>query len=93
MVTLRTEAVAISPTASSASSLDSQIYPEVQPFATKPSQQVQLATDTITAASRMLSKQRWEELKPTIRHLYLDHNRTLKELAEYIQENHGIKPT
>ena len=49
--------------------------------------------DVLTSGSHMLSKQGWEELKPIIRQLYLDENQTLKQLAEYMQEQHGIKPT
>jgi hypothetical protein len=49
--------------------------------------------DMPTSGSRMLSKQDWEDLKPTIRRLYLDENMTLKQLADYIQKDHGVKPT
>jgi hypothetical protein len=41
----------------------------------------------------MLSKQGWQELKPIIRQMYLDENQTLKQLAEYMQEHYGVKPT
>jgi len=94
MVTIRTETliVAFPPTASSASSLNSD-SPILTPSGAKASHEVHLDTGTIKASSHMLSKQDWEELKPSIRHQYLDKNRTLKELSEYIHENRGVKLT
>ena len=55
--------------------------------------EVRTGADGMTIGNRMLSKSAWEELKPTIRNLYLDQTQTLKQLAEYIQEHHGFKPT
>jgi hypothetical protein len=39
------------------------------------------------------SKGDWAEVKETIRELYLDQGQTLLQLAQYLQENHGFKPT
>ncbi|PMD62968.1 uncharacterized protein K444DRAFT_661992 [Hyaloscypha bicolor E] len=39
------------------------------------------------------SKGDWAEVKETIRELYLDQGHTLLQLAQYLQENHGFKPT
>jgi len=79
--------------ASSASSLDSLPLPGKKlPRAMLPSE-VRTGADTMTIGNRMLSKSAWEELKPTIRNLYLDQTQTLKQLAKYIQEHHGVKLT
>jgi hypothetical protein len=39
------------------------------------------------------SKRDWAEVKETIRELYLNQGQTLLQLARYLQENHGFKPT
>jgi hypothetical protein len=93
MVTLRSEAVAFLPTSTSASPSGSPILTKARISNSDSSPEIRPGMAALTTGSRMLSKQGWEELKPTIRHLYLDQNRTLKQLAEYIQEHHGVKPT
>jgi len=42
---------------------------------------------------RGFSKSDWAEVKETIRELYLDQGYTLLQLTQYLQENHGFKPT
>ena len=42
---------------------------------------------------RGFSKKDWADLKPTIRNLYLDQGQTLEQLAKYLEDNHGYKPT
>jgi hypothetical protein len=93
MVTLRTEAGAVSPISSSSSSSDSLPLTKDMPSTSRSSLVLPAGKDKLKNGSRMLSKQSWEELKPTIRQLYLNENRTLKQLAEYIHELHGVKPT
>ena len=41
----------------------------------------------------MPAKKDWEDLKPTIRELYLGQGQTLQQLAKYLEERHGFKPT
>jgi len=33
------------------------------------------------------------DMKPIIRKLYLDQGQTLEQLAKYLEDNHGYKPT
>jgi hypothetical protein len=40
-----------------------------------------------------LAKKNWDDLKPTIRELYLDQGQTLKQLAKYLGEHYGFRPT
>jgi hypothetical protein len=40
-----------------------------------------------------LAKKNWNDLKPTVRELYLDQGQTLKQLAKYLEEHHGFRPT
>jgi hypothetical protein len=40
-----------------------------------------------------LTKKDWNDLKPTVRELYLDQGQTLKQLAKYLEEHHGFRPT
>jgi hypothetical protein len=42
---------------------------------------------------RAFSKKDWADLKPIIRKLYLDQGQTLEQLAKYLEDNHGYKPT
>jgi hypothetical protein len=65
----------------------------------------QLQRDVTTASSlpgviqpdrpqtRGFSKRDWADLKPIIRNLYLDQGQTLEQLAKYLEDNHGYKPT
>jgi hypothetical protein len=39
------------------------------------------------------SKGDWAEVKETIRELYLGQGQTLLQLAQYLLENHGFRPT
>jgi hypothetical protein len=39
------------------------------------------------------AKKNWNDLKPTIRELYLDQGQKLKQLAKYLEEHHGFRPT
>jgi len=43
--------------------------------------------------NRKLSKKEWEDLKPTIKHLYVDQNQTLKYLAGWIHHHHHAMPS
>jgi hypothetical protein len=79
--------------ASSASSLDSLPLPGKKLLRAMLPSEVRTGADAMTVGNRMLSKSAWEELKPTSRNLYLDQTQTLRQLAEYIQEHHGVKPT
>jgi len=65
-----------------------------QEFASIPSpvQDVHHREEKQISSRRPFSKEDWDELKPTIKHLYLDQKRTLKQLAEYLQDHHGFKP-
>jgi hypothetical protein len=40
-----------------------------------------------------LAKKNWNDLKSTIRELYLDQGQTLKQLAKYLEEHHAFRPT
>ncbi|PMD24378.1 hypothetical protein NA56DRAFT_35355 [Hyaloscypha hepaticicola] len=40
-----------------------------------------------------LARKNWDDLKPTIRELYLDQGQTLKQLIKYLEEHHGFRPT
>ena len=40
-----------------------------------------------------LAKKNWTDLKPTVRELYLNQGQTLKQLAKYLEEHHGFRPT
>jgi hypothetical protein len=51
------------------------------------------AMPLLPSRSMMLSKKDWEDLKSTIRELYLDRGQTLKQLAKYLEEHHRFKPT
>jgi Clr5 domain len=51
------------------------------------------AMPLLPSRSMMLSKRDWEDLKSTIRELYLDRGQTLKQLAKYLEEHHRFKPT
>ena len=42
---------------------------------------------------QVFSKRDWAEVKETIRELYLNQGHTLLQLTQYLQENHGFKPT
>jgi hypothetical protein len=42
---------------------------------------------------RGFSKRDWADLKPIIRNLCLDQGQTLEQLAKYLEDNHGYKPT
>jgi hypothetical protein len=39
------------------------------------------------------ARKNWDDLKPTIRELYLDQGHTLKQLIKYLEEHHGFRPT
>ena len=51
------------------------------------------AMPLLPSRSMMLSKKDWENLKSTIRELYLDRGHTLNQLTEYLDEHHRFKPT
>ncbi|KAE9373142.1 hypothetical protein N431DRAFT_406481 [Stipitochalara longipes BDJ] len=93
MVTLPTEAAPFSTVSSSASPSDSPISNKAMLSTLISSPEAPPKKHVWTAGTRMLSKEGWEELKPTIRHLYLDENRTLKQLTEHIYEHYEVKPT
>ncbi|KAE9362850.1 hypothetical protein N431DRAFT_551067 [Stipitochalara longipes BDJ] len=40
-----------------------------------------------------LTKRDWDDLKPKIRELYLDQRQTLQQVAKYLEEQYGWKPT
>jgi hypothetical protein len=46
-----------------------------------------------SARSKMYPKQQWLVLKPVIQQLYIDENQTFTKVAEYLDQNHGFKPT
>lgn len=41
----------------------------------------------------MISHQQWENLRPIIKRLYVDENRTMKNTSKHLGENHGFEPT
>ncbi|PMD38677.1 hypothetical protein L207DRAFT_584081 [Hyaloscypha variabilis F] len=49
--------------------------------------------DRNSSRPQSLAKQNWNDLKSTIRELYLDQGQTLKHLANYLEEHHGFRPT
>ncbi|KAN0110020.1 hypothetical protein V8E51_006407 [Hyaloscypha variabilis] len=49
--------------------------------------------DRNSSRPQSLAKQNWNDLKSTIRELYLDQGQTLKQLANYLEEHHGFRPT
>jgi hypothetical protein len=57
-----------------------------------PVQEVHHGEEKQIPGCRALSKDEWEDLKPIIKHMYLDRKQTLKQLAEYLQDHHGFKP-
>jgi hypothetical protein len=76
----------------------------LRPSNTFTMKEVQFQSTAVTASSpgqimlnhskaQGLSKLDWLELKPIIRELYQEQKQTLKQLAAYIQEHHGVKPT
>jgi hypothetical protein len=52
-----------------------------------------LVVQLIPPPRQGFSKSDWAEVKETIRELYLDQGHTLLQLTQYLQENHGFKPT
>jgi hypothetical protein len=51
------------------------------------------AMPSLLSRNMTLSKKDWEDLKSTIRELYLDQGQTLKQLAKYLEEHYRFKPT
>jgi hypothetical protein len=51
------------------------------------------AMPSLLSRNMTLSKKDWEDLKPTIRELYLDQGQTIKQLTKYLEEHHRFKPT
>jgi hypothetical protein len=49
--------------------------------------------DRGSSKSQSLARKNWDDLKPTIRELYLDQGQTLKQLIKYLEEHHGFRPT
>ena len=49
--------------------------------------------DRNSSKPQVLAKINWNDLKPTIRELYLDKGQTLKQLVKYLEEHHGFRPT
>jgi Clr5 domain len=45
------------------------------------------------ARRKMYPKEQWLSLKPVIQRLYIDENQTFTKVAEYLDQNHGFKPT
>jgi hypothetical protein len=45
------------------------------------------------ARRKMYPKEQWLALKPVIQRLYIDENQTFPKVAEYLDQNHGFKPT
>jgi hypothetical protein len=45
------------------------------------------------ARRKMYPKEQWLALKPVIQRLYIDENQTFTKVAEYLDQNHGFKPT
>jgi Clr5 domain len=40
-----------------------------------------------------LAKKDWDGLKPKIRELYLDQKQTIQQVAKYLEEHYGFRPT
>jgi hypothetical protein len=43
--------------------------------------------------AQSLTAKDWNNLKQTIQLVYLDQGRTLEQLADYLEANHGFRPT
>ncbi|KAH8753453.1 hypothetical protein F5882DRAFT_385691 [Hyaloscypha sp. PMI_1271] len=51
------------------------------------------ALDRNSSKPQGLAKKNWNDLKPTVRELYLNQGQTLKQLAKHLEEHHGFRPT
>jgi hypothetical protein len=49
--------------------------------------------DRNTSKPQGLARKNWDDLKSTIRELYLDQGQTLKQIIKYLEEHHGFRPT
>jgi hypothetical protein len=49
--------------------------------------------DRNSSKPHSLAKKNWDDLKPTIRELYLNQRQTLKQLAKYLEEHYRFRPT
>lgn len=49
--------------------------------------------DRNSSKPHSLARKKWDDLKPTIRELYLDQGQTLKQIIKYLEEHHGFRPT
>jgi hypothetical protein len=52
-----------------------------------------MSTQSAINPKRQLSHREWEELKPLIRRLYIEENRTFKDIARLLCEHHNFLPT
>jgi acyl-[acyl carrier protein]--UDP-N-acetylglucosamine O-acyltransferase len=46
-----------------------------------------------TGLRQQLSREEWEDLKSTIRKLYIDENRTFSYIKEFLVKGHNFRPT
>lgn len=49
--------------------------------------------NAVPVPRQVLSKDRWEELKPLIHRLYIDENKKFQEVAAILRDSYGFLPT
>jgi hypothetical protein len=87
------EAAMFSPVGFSASSTDDLLQLQNIVSSSRLTLNIQPRDENTISTRQTLSKREWEDLKLTIKYLYLDQNKTLKQLAECLYNHHGFKPT
>jgi hypothetical protein len=70
-------------------------FQNTSPTASSLTRDIQYEAALLSFPSRtmMPAKKDWEDLKPTIRELYLGQGQTLQQLAKFLEERHGFKTT
>jgi len=64
--------------------------PNISPTHATPSDD---QASNVQSHRQILSKDRWEELRPLIQRLYIDENKTFKAITEILREIHNFVPT
>jgi len=52
-----------------------------------------LGDASVPVRRQVLSDSQWEDLKPIIRRLYIDENKTYSKVARILRDSHGFAPT
>jgi len=58
-----------------------------------PNQVIHLLPTAQPVDRQVLPKSKWEELKPVIRRLYIDENKTFRKIATIIRDTYNFTPT